>query len=464
MRRWLGKFFNRGSAKEAADTSPVADFAILSYKAPKFNAEPLEPRLLLSADTFLVNDLLLSSYQDDLYEKPAIVVELDNEYTLDEHSEPIEELTTPAEPVFALPENALDENDLYENDDKKSPPADDDFASKLNISEPDILPSNTTGVSEDNAFETVDFSYVNSDTEKLTEMLLAANPPPLSDSYGLPRIIRPGNSPGIVNVAEFNQGPDDILEIEIGGYSPGPGDPVIDDGYDQINVSGEAALDGTLKIVLINDFVPSLNDTFDFVTFGTLSGAFAEVTGPFGFGAGNLYFKVVEQSDRLQLVAAEIPSGEDLHTTTAATERMEQAIGDLADHADQLLGDLVQGNSELTAETIPGTNVSLDDLFDLTNYLNIGPALDGYLAPIQVLGSEVEFDIDEFLNYLRGNWLDDLLGGEAYDIAFSDQQFIGDYDWISGIKVEFSGSASYSKQIPVGISEAVEGIGPAYTD
>ncbi|KPK77232.1 MAG: hypothetical protein AMJ79_03940, partial [Phycisphaerae bacterium SM23_30] len=66
--------------------------------------------------------------------------------------------------------------------------------------------------------------------------------------------------------------------------------------------------------------------------------------------------------------------------------------------------------------------------------------------------------------YLRGNWLDDLLGGEAYDIPFSDQTFIGDYDWISGIKVEFSGSASYSKQIPVGISEAVEGIGPAYTD
>ena len=266
MRRWLGKFFNRGSTKEAAGTSPEADSVIFSYKAPKFNAEPLEPRLLLSADSFLVNELLISSYEDDLYEKPAIVVELDNEFDLDEHSEPIEELTTPSEPVFALPENALDENDLYENDDKESPPADDDFASKLNISEPDILPSNTISVSEDNAFETVDFGYVNSDTEQLVETLLAANPPPLSGAYDLPRIIRPGNSPGIEYHADYNLGPNDTLEIEIGGYSPGPGSPVIDDGFDQVNVSGEASLDGALKIVLINDFVPSLNDTFDFLS------------------------------------------------------------------------------------------------------------------------------------------------------------------------------------------------------
>ena len=38
------------------------------------------------------------------------------------------------------------------------------------------------------------------------------------------------------------------------------------------------------------------------------------------------------------------------------------------------------------------------------------------------------------------------------------------YDWLNGITVDFSGSATYQKRIPVGLSQAVEGIGPAYTE
>jgi len=272
-----------------------------------------------------------------------------------------------------------------------------------------------------------------------------------------------GNSPEVLNVADYANASDATLEIEIGGTNPGPGVP-IDDGYDQINASGEASLDGTLEVTLINDFVPSLGQTFDFLTFGSLSGAFAEVTGPMGFGDGSLYFEVVEQADHLELVVAEIPTGTALHTTTAATGRMERAIANLADDADRLLHDLVSSTPELTGEMIPGTDVTLDGLFDLTDYLDIGPVLDQYLAPIQELGSEVEFNIEEFLSYLRGNWLDNLLGGEAYDIPWSNQTFTGTGDWPSGITVEFDGSAGYVKRIPVGLSETVEGIGPAYTE
>jgi len=272
-----------------------------------------------------------------------------------------------------------------------------------------------------------------------------------------------GNSPEILNVTNYTQASDATLEIEIGGYSPGPGTPT-DNGFDQINVTEEATLDGTLSVSLINDFIPVLDDTFDFLTFGTISGSFSQVTGPFDFGDSGLYFEVVEQSDRLQLVVAEIPTEQDLHITTSATNRMEAAIEGLADHADTLLSDLLLANPDITGQTLPGTNVSLDELFNLTDYLDIGPALDDYVTPMQELGSDLRFEIDEFLNYLRGSWLDDLLGGQAHDIDFTSKTYTGEYDWIDGITVEFSGVASYDKAIPVGLSETVEGIGPAFAE
>ena len=65
--------------------------------------------------------------------------------------------------------------------------------------------------------------------------------------------------------------------------------------------------------------------------------------------------------------------------------------------------------------------------------------------------------------YLRTDWLDDLLGGEAHDMTVT-MSYMGTYDWISGITLEFSGSAGYEKRIPVGLSETVQGIGPALTE
>ena len=188
------------------------------------------------------------------------------------------------------------------------------------------------------------------------------------------------------------------------------------------------------------------------------------MTGPFGFGDSHLYFEVDQLSDRLQLVVREIPSGEELHTTTAATNRMETAVGRLADRADRLLSDLLLGNPELAGEDIPGTDVSLNDLFHISDYFRLGPALDAYLAPLQQLGADSDFEIDEFLNYLRGNWLDDLLGGDAHAVDWQTQTFTGTGDWIHGITVGFSGSATYTDRIPVGLSETVDGIGPAFTD
>ena len=241
-------------------------------------------------------------------------------------------------------------------------------------------------------------------TEQLVETLRVANGPPGQDSQasevpedGL-RIgasealsgnvtvagdvvvlgtLSPGNSPGIITVDGDlildSEDPDTIddsytpppgphaedtvstLIIEIGGMTPGPGLPGDEnDGYDQVRVTGAVSLGGTLQIVLINDFVPSIGDTFDFLTFGSVSGQFSEITGPFYFEGDGLYFEVVQQPDRLQLVASAIPVGQDLHITTAATNRMEDALEGLAHQADQLLSDLLVADPGLTGRTAAG--------------------------------------------------------------------------------------------------------------
>ncbi|MCP4711616.1 MAG: LEPR-XLL domain-containing protein, partial [Planctomycetes bacterium] len=456
MKNWFSKILKR-TAPSNRDSNSAPDHH--AYIPPKFNAELLEPRLLLSADPLLLGQAV-TSLQDDNYENPAIIIELPKQQSIDD----IQTKNTPdIQPLFQLTQDDLGEYIVVNNTDNQQPEEvavdfQEVVARGISLEEKPFI------VSDDSDFETVNFVVNDTQTERLVETLLAANPPPTSDLTDAPRILRPGNSPGIENHTDYNLLPDDTLEIEVGGYTPGQGNPVVNNGYDQINVSNEASLDGTLQIVLINNFVPNLGDTFDFLTFGTLTGEFATVTGPYGFGPGNLYFEVVEQSDRLQLVVAEIPTGLDLHTTTAATDRMHEALGALADQADQLLSDLILGDANFNGTKIPGTNVSLDELFDLTDYLDIGPTLDAYLAPMLVLGSEVDFEIEEFLNTLRSGWLNDLLGGNAFSVAFDEMTYTGGYDTITGIEVKFDGSANFDQVVPVGIAEAVEGVGPAFAD
>ncbi len=61
--------------------------------------------------------------------------------------------------------------------------------------------------------------------------------------------------------------------------TPGAGDPILDDGYDQINVIGELTLAGILDIVLINDFTPTAGNEFIIFTFGALAGGFETING-----------------------------------------------------------------------------------------------------------------------------------------------------------------------------------------
>lgn len=89
-------------------------------------------------------------------------------------------------------------------------------------------------------------------------------------------IIAPGLNVGILRVANqanYQQAALGTLLLELGGTTPG----VL---YDQLVVSGKAALSGKLEIQLANGFVPQQGQSFDVLTCKSLSGKFLTVTGP----------------------------------------------------------------------------------------------------------------------------------------------------------------------------------------
>jgi hypothetical protein len=80
--------------------------------------------------------------------------------------------------------------------------------------------------------------------------------------------IRPGNSPATVEFENrVTLGDDATLHVAVGGTSPGL-------QYDQVQVTGNLSLDGTLSVSLINGFSPGLGNSFDILDWTSLSGIF----------------------------------------------------------------------------------------------------------------------------------------------------------------------------------------------
>ncbi len=88
----------------------------------------------------------------------------------------------------------------------------------------------------------------------------------------------PGTSPGILTWQnDWTPSDDAALVVEIGGDTPG-------DDYDQLAVTGDATLNGTLRIEIAVGDAPGIGDMFTVLTAGgELSGSFDTVEGPFGY-------------------------------------------------------------------------------------------------------------------------------------------------------------------------------------
>jgi hypothetical protein len=89
-------------------------------------------------------------------------------------------------------------------------------------------------------------------------------------------ILRPGASPGTMEiVGNLDLTPSSVLDIELGGTSPGL--------FDVLTVSGNANLAGTLNTLPFGGFMPNNGDDFGFLSAPTLNGTFSTVNSPAAF-------------------------------------------------------------------------------------------------------------------------------------------------------------------------------------
>ncbi|MDQ6655052.1 MAG: hypothetical protein M3Y80_04480, partial [Verrucomicrobiota bacterium] len=128
---------------------------------------------------------------------------------------------------------------------------------------------------------------------------------PLRNNGG---IVAPGHSPGRITInGNYTQGANGVLNIEIGGSTPGT-------GYDQLIVSGNAALGGTLNVSLINGYQPHMGDTFTIISPQSFSGAFAQVNAQ-GFGvqtnyaSGSITVTITSVPDQLRNISTRLNVG-----------------------------------------------------------------------------------------------------------------------------------------------------------
>jgi hypothetical protein len=83
--------------------------------------------------------------------------------------------------------------------------------------------------------------------------------------------INPGSSPGTLTVVG-NLNTSGTINIELAGLNPGT-------QYDRLLISESTTLGGVLNLSRLGGFIPSITDTFRFLTYGSRAGEFAAVTG-----------------------------------------------------------------------------------------------------------------------------------------------------------------------------------------
>ncbi len=101
--------------------------------------------------------------------------------------------------------------------------------------------------------------------------------------------------PGILNVSgAYTQESTGVFDVGIGGTTAGS-------QYGQLNVTGQATLNGALNVSLLNGFTPAASNSFEIMTFGSFAGSFTTETG-LNIGGG-LVFTPTFSATSLALVA-----------------------------------------------------------------------------------------------------------------------------------------------------------------
>lgn len=117
----------------------------------------------------------------------------------------------------------------------------------------------------------------------------------VGDLVNLSGVVAPGVDPGVMTVSgDYDQAANAALEIELGGVEA--------DQFDAIAIAGEATLDGTLEVALLNSFTPSAGDLFTVLDSGVVNGAFATVDFTAASLPAGLEWRVDYYADRVDLL------------------------------------------------------------------------------------------------------------------------------------------------------------------
>ena len=182
--------------------------------------------------------------------------------------------------------------------------------------------------------------------------------------------VAPGNSPGVLSITgNYTQGSGGTLNIEIDGVA-GPGEG----GHDQLDVGGDAALDGTLDIQTDAGFTPGVGampgmvgDSFVILTAASRTGEFSTVNGR--HAGGGKFYKVGYNPTNVSLGAFQAAAGD-------ADGDLDVDITDFNTLAGNFDPSPVPGVVWTDADFDADTDVDITDF----NFLAANFAPDGYGA------------------------------------------------------------------------------------
>ena len=143
--------------------------------------------------------------------------------------------------------------------------------------------------------------YVSGGDLTLSGGALAGNGAVVGSVVNVAGSASPGRSAGLLTVSgDYSQGNAATLHVQVGG-------PNAISDYDQLEVTGAAALDGTLMVSGLNGYVPADGETFTILTASSVSGQFDRVTT--GGGQCDLVYTVSYGATSVTLTAVPSSAG-----------------------------------------------------------------------------------------------------------------------------------------------------------
>ena len=138
--------------------------------------------------------------------------------------------------------------------------------------------------------------------------------------------ISPGLSAGTLAITgNLTLAPTSTLQIEIGGTTPAA-------QYDQLRVTGQVALGGTLNVSLINNFNLATGNLFDLLDWGSLDGKFSSVLLPTLSVPLTWYTSQLYNNGRVAVIDSNFLPGDfsrDGHVNASDVQAMLAALTDL---------------------------------------------------------------------------------------------------------------------------------------